>query len=738
MGNIPDTNKNKVYFKLIAISLPFLLLGIIEGAFRIASLGNNMHLFVESSSDEYMMVNPYVGEKYFNKFEATSTTNDRFLKRKPENGFRIFVLGSSTVYGYPYDRNLMATRIMHKRLQDAYPDKAIEVVNTAITAINSITLKDFTRQILKHEPDAILFYAGHNEFYGAFGVGSHETISRSPFLRSLHFKLLNLRTYQLMRQALSGLSKQFSTQDGSDENKGTLMKRIVKGKDIVYKGEKYKMGIDQFQSNLSFILNKAKDDDVPVFLCDLVCNIKDLPPFGDIKKPNLSAATKFQEAENALSVGDTSLAKQLFYEAKDLDPVRFRASEEINEIIYEQAKQEGVILTPVKACFSDASAGGLIGDNLLTEHLHPNIDGQFLLADAFYTTIVESKKIEGTPAVSKPKEYYRQNWGYTQLDSLIGDFKIRQLKSNWPFASLEAEITFRDTFKTTGMVDSLAFTMLTNPNQDIVSLHLALGDYYDSIQHNYLALQEYEALIQINPYESAFYNKAANSLLKQNDLYAAEKYIKQSIQYNETYFAHALLGDLEFIKHDYNNAIEAFDMALELADKEGVIDEDKKTVLTSLYKIYHLTNKPAEKEDIRNKLTKLGFKGNIHVKPHAFTYSLYVPNNIRTLFNKAQSHFTTNMDSSMHYLLRCLQINDCPLVNYHIGNILFQKKDTRVLTFYNKAFDAYKNEPDFLVRLCVANFASNNKREAQEVLERLIEIDPNNRYLPNLKKRLNN
>ncbi len=82
-------------------------------------------------------------------------------------------------------------------------------------------------------------------------------------------------------------------------------------------------------------------------------------PFGDTPSKNFSAATKYREAKSKLSNGDTLLAKELFYKAKDLDPVRFRASEEINQIIHRLVEQNGVILIPAKEWFSKASNGGL-------------------------------------------------------------------------------------------------------------------------------------------------------------------------------------------------------------------------------------------------------------------------------------------------------------------------------------------------------------------------------------------
>lgn len=209
-----NISSNRNSFKIIAILLPFFLFVLVEILLRVFSIGTHHYLFVKHCSDnykDYFIVNPQVEEKYFNRIEATSGTNDFFLKLKPENGIRIFVMGSSTIYGYPYDRNLMTTRILKRRLQDTFPDKTIEVVNKAITAINSITLKDYIGEIVNYEPDAILFYARHNEFYGAYGVGVNETMHKNPLFRTVHFKLMNLRIFQLLRNAVTGISAEMAS-----------------------------------------------------------------------------------------------------------------------------------------------------------------------------------------------------------------------------------------------------------------------------------------------------------------------------------------------------------------------------------------------------------------------------------------------------------------------------------------------------------------------------------------------
>ncbi len=718
-------DRKKIYFRLVSWFLILMIFALVELFLRLFSYGNDMHLFVTPNSEakeNYLKVNPYVGEKYFARFEATTGTNDIFHKQKPQNGFRIFLLGSSTLYGYPYDTNLMASRILHKRLQDAYPSKHIEVVNTSITAINSITLKDFMNQVLNYEPDAVLIYAGHNEYYGAFGVGSNETMSKSPLITSAHLKFMNLRIYQLMRSAIGGVSKSQAKESGDSEAKGTLMKKIVKDENIAYQGDKYLVGLEQFKSNLSHMIKKAGHQKVPVFISDLVSNIKDLPPFGDMETEGLSARKTYQQALVALENGDTLGAKSLFYRAKDLDPIRFRASEEINNYIYLLVEESNNTLIPAKEWFSHESEGGLIGNNLLTEHVHPNIEGQFVLADAFYSSLVSSGIIEAEPDpnTTRGKEYYRNNWGYTALDSLIGVYKIEHLKAYWPFSSLDAGISFRDTFQTHGLVDSLAFSLLTNPDASIRSLHSQLAEYFEKNNELELALKEYEALICTDPYYSGYYNMAANCLLKLNDLYAAEKYLRVSVQYGENLFAYSLLGELETIKQNYQGARMLYKDALKLGDRNKPQDEKEKALFLA----------------VERKISELETLSARPLNSRDFSYVKYVPRDIESIYARGLLLSNTDPDSAMYYLRKCLEINDCPLVNFRMGDILYQKQDLGGLPFYDKAYEAFAKHPDFLMRYCAINIYSQNLTKAKKIYLELSEIMPNHPNLPNLREAL--
>src|SRR4030042_834537 len=140
-----DTRKNRIFF-LIIISIPILFFILLEVILQLLGYGGNLDLFVDAPKDFplHQMANQQVARRFFSRQNAVpSPPLDLFLKQKPANGFRIFVLGGSTTAGYPYAANLMFSRILQRRLSDAFPERKIEVGNLAMSAINSYALLDF-------------------------------------------------------------------------------------------------------------------------------------------------------------------------------------------------------------------------------------------------------------------------------------------------------------------------------------------------------------------------------------------------------------------------------------------------------------------------------------------------------------------------------------------------------------------------------------------------------------------
>jgi len=95
----------RLIFNLLIALMPVLFIVLLEFLLRLFQSGDNYSLFMNHPDElysEYRIVNPHAGAKYFQRLEYTEPARDIFLRMKPEGCFRIFVMGSSTVIGFPY------------------------------------------------------------------------------------------------------------------------------------------------------------------------------------------------------------------------------------------------------------------------------------------------------------------------------------------------------------------------------------------------------------------------------------------------------------------------------------------------------------------------------------------------------------------------------------------------------------------------------------------------------------
>lgn len=719
------------------VCFPAILLIFLELFLRVIDYGENYSLFLDfpdNDLSEYRYINPKIGTKYFQTLEYTTPCGDMFLKEKPENGFRVFVMGSSTVLGFPYHQNGMFTRILQERLQDSYPDKKVEVINTALTAINSFTLLDFIGDVLDEDPDVLLIYAGHNEFYGAFGIGSVEKSFRSRNLIRLHEKLLNLRGYQFLRNAIARIGELFSGDTKKQDFRGTLMKLIVDNREIGYKSKTYSIGIERYRKNIAQIVKKAERKNVPVFISELVSNVKDLKPFCSETSSGFPAAMELYNSgvENERK-GEFDRAKENYYRAKDLDCIRFRASEEINEAIHELATKYNAHLVPMKGYFEEASPHKLVGFNLITEHVHPTIDGYFLMADAFYNAITKSNTTGETlnPVYYKNSSYYRNNWGFTELDSLFAVHQVNIITRYWPFQSAEATAeNYKKTYKPTSLADSLAFAVATSPAIKIDEAHVRLANFYKNKGNYYRAFREYYANIKYDPYQVANYNEAVECLTHTNDLPLALKLIDRSLELKPTFYAEGIRSEILFLKGDYAEAERALKRASELDRSKNATLQ----ILTNLYKIYCFSGNVAKSQETLKELRKINPGYQVVISPKR-KYVQYIPVQVEGLVNNAIALCRTgNFDAGLHAFLKSLDIKETAIANRYIGDILYSRHDSSAIVYYQKAYPDYKNDVDFLYNLGILCLQNRMTDKAQAVLDEIRILNPGYKNIPLLEE----
>jgi len=601
------TPAKKWGFRILSFLFSVLFLIIIELGLRIFRYGEDLSLFVSTPSETsvYYGINQNIGKRYFYSDSfSPSPRKDLFFKKKPENGYRIFVLGGSTTAGFPYGNNVTFTRILHRRLSDTFPDRKIEVINTALTAVNSYTLLDFTDEIIDYQPDAILIYAGHNEFYGALGVASLESLGWIRSIVKINLKLRKYKTFIWLRDVYQKvrlwLLKKTAKKSENDPMK-TVMTRIVNQEiTIPYGSRLYNLGEKQFQGNLHDILLKLTKSEIPVIMSELISNISDQPPFLSARTNSLPPAQYvYKTAQRLEKENKIEEARKAYYRAKDLDLIKFRATEEFNEIIHHMAKEFDTPVVPMKAAFEKESPRGLIGNHLIHEHLHPNIHGYFLMADAFYHTMRKHKLIQSHwPEQNiKPSSYYQKNWGFTPLDSTYAAMNILHLKGGWPFKQSGPNIVLYQ-FKPKTKEDSVVLNILKTGRLTLELGHIQLARHFENSGYFKHALEEYKALIYTVPTLDLFYEPAIQLLLKTEQYDQALRILYEGSKYNHSTFMLQWIGQLHLALHDPLKGIEF----LEKADNLGSNDIQ---LLYNLARAYYNTAQFSKGDNILARLKEM-------------------------------------------------------------------------------------------------------------------------------------
>jgi tetratricopeptide (TPR) repeat protein len=106
-------------------------------------------------------------------------------------------------------------------------------------------------------------------------------------------------------------------------------------------------------------------------------------------------------------------------------------------IINDLGKEFNDTVVPVDSIFASASPDGIVGDNLIVDHLHPNVKGYQLMGKAFYDCMEKEgylpKKENAQIPFNEQDSLTCANFMFTKLDSIIGNYGVTILKENWPY-----------------------------------------------------------------------------------------------------------------------------------------------------------------------------------------------------------------------------------------------------------------------------------------------------------------
>jgi tetratricopeptide (TPR) repeat protein len=377
----PPARDHKWLFRLTAlVVMPLLALAVLEGALRLAGYGYATGLFekVRIEGKDWLLNNEKFSLRFFPP-ELSRWPNPLMMEPvKPAGTCRVFIFGESAAQGDP-EPSFGAVRYLEVMLRERYPGVNFEVVNVAITAINSHVIVPIARECAGYQGDLWIVYMGNNEMIGPFGAATVFGAKAPPWpVVRLGLALQTTRVSGNFSRTWDRKSKapRAGRVFGADCRcfSATNCRRMIRER---------KSCIRTLQRNLRDILRAGRSSGAGIILNTVAVNLKDCPPFASIAagKTTRPADVEYGEAESLLTRGDVAAAREEFQKACDDDALPFRADSRINGIIREAARQmSGPDLVLCDAANSLPEAGKIPGQETFYEHVHFNFDGNYRLA----------------------------------------------------------------------------------------------------------------------------------------------------------------------------------------------------------------------------------------------------------------------------------------------------------------------------------------------------------------------
>ena len=403
------------YRIVTALVMPCLLVALLELALRLSGYGYDPSPIVvrEVAGQPTYCDNFKFSWRFFPSRMAREASPFIFPVKKAPNTYRIFVLGGSAAQGTP-DGAYAFSRMLDVMLSRRYPDLSFEVVNTAMTAINSHVVLPIARACAPCQGDLFVVYMGNNEVVGPYGPGTVLTAATTNMaLIRLAVAVRATRTGQVFNAFFEGRGPGQKQWGGME-----MFSEHTLSPDEPHLAAVY----DNLRRNLEDICAAAREHGAQVILSTVGVNLRDCAPFASMQRSDgsddhrapwrsnydrgvslekeqayataiesyLAAAAldstyadlQFRLGRCYWELSDFEAATVCFGNALACDGLRFRADEGINDAIRNVAGAygEGVHLVDAANALAQNSPQGLTGQEMFHEHVHLNFAGNYIVA----------------------------------------------------------------------------------------------------------------------------------------------------------------------------------------------------------------------------------------------------------------------------------------------------------------------------------------------------------------------
>jgi tetratricopeptide (TPR) repeat protein len=416
----PISRRRKWIVRLLLVfGVPLAFLAVCEGALRLVGYGHPTEFLLATTlnGSPVWAPNQLFGRRFFGADYERKPVPFAAPRPKADERVRVFVFGESAAFGDPQPE-FGLPRMLQAVLSHRYPDTRFEVINAAMTGINSHVVREIARDCGKAEGDVWVVYMGNNEVIGPFGAGTVFGPQAPPI--GLVRSNLAIRTMRF-GQLLGSVTESLNAPPASKRTWGGLL--MFLNNQVRHDDSRMTVAYKHFERNLRDILAAAKGSRAAVVLSTVAVNLKDCAPFASLHREHLDEAQlgswksafrqgraarmkgdnaqaidhfraaediddeyaelSFELANALLEEGDEEQAARYYAAARDKDVLRFRCDGPTNDLIRRIAADgppSQVRLADAERTFAEASPARSPGSTLFYEHVHLTFEGNYLLA----------------------------------------------------------------------------------------------------------------------------------------------------------------------------------------------------------------------------------------------------------------------------------------------------------------------------------------------------------------------
>ena len=343
--------------------------------------------------------------------------------------------------------------------------------------------KDTAMKLLSYQPDFLVLYSGHNEYYGRISAST----GGNYFSKNLYLYLKELKIFQML----------FNLTAQPPNKNDTLMAEQFNHHQFIKNDGFDKQVAEDFIKNVDAIVKAYALKNIPVIVIEPVSNLIDMPPFageGDEqyrdfikryqaiirqadkgklrefytrrlshKEYNVNANIRYLDAA-AWSVLDGKPSINRYIIAKDLDTIPFRARSSLSKALRTYCRNKSGIyqnlhFIPLQDLLVQQYGETVLSNRIFIDQLHFNMNGQIVMSKVISAKIAEIFKFTNAES-EKVAAFYLNEPEIVKMLHFLPAFQINVIKTishllaNEPFTGMLLKYNQANNFTPAGYPDA--------------------------------------------------------------------------------------------------------------------------------------------------------------------------------------------------------------------------------------------------------------------------------------------